>query len=390
MHPGTRIAGVFFIEKFDNSSILERRVISNRSSCNALDSQYGPRARNKPGSQVVDYLKKVDRTWLLIGLIFLAIAIGLPTHLPKSLWFTAGNLVSIAPFLLLSASVAGYLEAAGADRLIGKIFSDRVVLAIGLAAIFGALSPFCSCGVIPLIAALLVAGVPLPAVMAFWVASPIMSPSMFVVTAAGLGVDFAVVKMISAIAVGLSAGGLTLLLQRLGLFRNSLRPISVSSCAGEDPVLKIKSGVTMWRVWKHPERVRVLKQKTLAMVLFLGKWLTLAFVLESLMITFVPAELLGQWLGSGSAWAIPLAAVIGVPAYLNGFVAVPVVAGLIENGMTPGAALSFMLAGAMTSIPAAIAVFSLVKRPLFFWYVLLALIGAVTAGSAYQAFLNLI
>ena len=103
----------------------------------------------------------------------------------------------------------------------------------------------------------------------------------------------------------------------------------------------------------------------------------------------MPAELLGQWLGSDSTWAIPLSAVVGVPAYLNGFVAVPVVAGLIENGMTPGAALSFMLAGAMTSIPAAIAVFSLVKRALFSWYVLLALIGAITAGWVYQAFLNL-
>ena len=365
-------------------------MISNQSSCDTLDGRYRPLTRSKPGSQVMDYLKRIDRTWLLIGLIFLAIAIGLPSHFSESLWFTASSLSGIAPFLLLSASVAGYLEAAGADRLIGRIFSDRVVLAIGLAAIFGALSPFCSCGVIPLIAALLVAGVPLAAVMAFWVASPIMSPSMFVVTAAGLGVDFAVVKMISAIAVGLSAGGLTLLLQRLGLFRNSLRPISVSSCAGDNLTHKIKSAVTAWRVWKHPERVRVMKQKTFAMVLFLGKWLTLAFVLESLMITFVPAELLGQWLGSGSTWAIPLSAVIGVPAYLNGFVAVPVVAGLIENGMTPGAALSFMLAGAMTSIPAAIAVFSLVKRPLFAWYLLLALVGAITAGWTYQAFLNLV
>jgi uncharacterized membrane protein YraQ (UPF0718 family) len=80
--------------------------------------------------------------------------------------------------------------------------------------------------------------------------------------------------------------------------------------------------------------------------------------------------------------------VIGVPAYLNGFVAVPVVAGLIENGMTPAAALTFMLAGAMTSIPAAIAVFSLVKRALFIWYVSLALVGAMAAGWAYQFFLT--
>jgi uncharacterized membrane protein YraQ (UPF0718 family) len=368
---------------------MDFKMNPNQASCNALDSQYGPLVRKKSGSRVMDILKKIDRTWFFIGLIFLVIAIGLPSHWFNSLQFTASNLWSISPFLLLSATVAGYLEAAGADQLIGKVFSDRVYLAIAAAAVFGALSPFCSCGVIPLIAALLVAGVPLAAVMAFWVASPIMSPSMFVVTAAGLGVDFAVVKMISAISVGLFAGGTTLLLQHLGLFANPLRPSPVSSCSG-NPADKIKNTVTAWRVWQHPERVRVFWQKTLAMVLFLGKWLTLAFVLESLMVTYVPAELLGQWLGSGSTWAVPLSAVIGVPAYLNGFVAVPVVAGLIENGMTPAAALSFMLAGAMTSIPAAIAVFSLVKRPLFFWYVLLALIGAIAAGWAYQAVLILI
>jgi uncharacterized membrane protein YraQ (UPF0718 family) len=364
-------------------------MTSNQTNCNTLDSQYGPRVLSKPGNPVLEYLKRIDRTWLFIGLIFLAISIGLPSHWLTSVQFTASNLWSIFPFLLLSATVAGYLEAAGADRLIGKIFSDRVFLAIAAAAFFGALSPFCSCGVIPLIAALLVAGVPLPAVMAFWVASPIMSPSMFVVTAAGLGMNFAVVKMISAISVGLFSGGMTFLLQRLGFFRNNVRPLSVSSC-GDNAAEKIKNAVTVWRVWRHPERVQALKQKTFAMVLFLGKWLTLAFVLESLMITYVPAELLGQWLGSDSAWAIPLSAVIGVPAYLNGFVAVPVVAGLIENGMTPPAALSFMLAGAMTSIPAAIAVFSLVKRPLFFWYLLLALTGAIASGWAYQAFLILI
>ncbi len=119
------------------------------------------------------------------------------------------------------------------------------------------------------------------------------------------------------------------------------------------------------------------------MIIFLGKWLTLAFVLESLMVRYMPVELLGEWLGSRAAFAIPLSAVIGVPAYLNGFAAVPVVAGLVETGMSRPAALSFMLAGAMTSIPAAIAVFALVKRPLFIWYVLMALVGAIISGYAY-------
>lgn len=356
-------------------------MISNQRSQPSLSNQRSWRANGS-------FRKSVDGAWLFIGLIVVLIAIGLPSYWWQSIAFTTESLWAIAPFLLLSASVAGYLEAASADQLIGKVFSDRVLIAISAAAVFGALSPFCSCGVIPLIAALLVAGVPLSAVMAFWVASPIMSPSMFVVTSAGIGMEFALVKTASAIAVGFSAGMATLVLQRIGSFREPLRESRAISCSANSSTDKLKNPVTVWKVWLHPERMQVFKQKTLAMVFFLGKWLTLAFLLESLMVEFLPAEVLGDWLGSDSTWAIPISALVGVPAYMNGFAAVPVVAGLMDNGMSPPAALTFMLAGAMTSIPAAIAVFSLVKRPLFIWYIALALVGAIAAGWAYQLLLS--
>ena len=353
----------------------------NRSASSA-----GARALsgNSPYPRIADLFENIDAAWLLIGAAILLIALILPSYWWHSITFTAGSLWGIAPYLLLSASIAGYLEAADADQLIGRVFSERIFFAIAAAAVFGALSPFCSCGVIPLIAALLLAGVPLAAVMAFWVASPIMSPSMFVVTSAGIGLEFALVKLGSAVAVGLTAGAATLLMQHLGFFRKPLRELPATGCKGNPFAAVSGNPSTVWRVWQHPERLRVWRQKTFAMALFLGKWLTLAFLLESLMVIFLSAEVLGPWVGSESGWGIPLAALIGVPAYLNGFAAVPVVAGLIDAGMSQPAALTFMLAGAMTSLPAAIAVFSLVRRPLFIWYVAQALIGAIAAGWAYQ------
>ena len=75
---------------------------------------------------------------------------------------------------------------------------------------------------------------------------------------------------------------------------------------------------------------------------------------------------------------------VGVPAYMNGYAAIPLVAGLMDTGMGPGPALAFMTAGAVTSVPAAIAVFALVKRPIFAWYVALAAVGSVLAGFGYQ------
>ena len=65
----------------------------------------------------------------------------------------------------------------------------------------------------------------------------------------------------------------------------------------------------------------------------LGKWLSLAFILESLMVMYLPADMVARWPGAGSAWAIPLAVVVGVPTYMNSYAAVPLVAGLMETGM---------------------------------------------------------
>src|SRR3546814_13741918 len=128
--------------------------------------------------------------------------------------FTLDALLETAPYLLLSIGIAAYAGATGADNLIARAFTGSPVLMVVLAALAGGLSPFCSCGVIPLIAALLAMGVPLSAVMAFWLASPVIDPSMFVLTAGVLGSELAIAKTLAAIGLGLFGGFVTLVLMR--------------------------------------------------------------------------------------------------------------------------------------------------------------------------------
>jgi uncharacterized membrane protein YraQ (UPF0718 family) len=325
---------------------------------------------------------RVDRVVLAIVALLAATAALSLQQLEASLAFAATGVIHIAPFLLGAVAIAAYLKAAGAERLIARLFSGRVSAMVVSASLFGALSPFCSCGVIPLIAALLSLGVPLAPVMAFWVSSPVMSPDVFVLTAGVLGTGFAVAKTLAAIGVGLLAGFATLVLQRTRFFREPLRPgVGDGGCAGS--AVRNPQAI-VWRFWSEPARRSVFAQSTRQTGVFLTKWLALAFVLESLMLAYVPAEAIASQLGGDSAWAIPLAVLVGVPAYMNGYAAIPVVAGLMSAGMAPGAALAFMTAGAMTSIPAAVAVFALVRRPIFLWYLALALLGAGLSGMLYQ------
>ena len=330
-----------------------------------------------------DLLDRLGKTNALILGLFLGIALIVPSQLLSSIVFSFEALVSISPFLIFSVAIAEYLKAAGADKIIARVFTGHPVVVIVFASLFGALSPFCSCGVIPLIAALLASGVPLSAVMAFWLSSPVMSPDMFVLTAGALGIEFAVAKTLATVGVGLLGGFGTLAFQRLGLFSDPLKLKQSNGCSGSQTML---IGQTVWPFWQEKERLILFRQEFIKTALFLMQWLVFAFALESLMVRYLPPAAISQILDPQHWFVIPIAALVGVPAYLNGYAALPVASGLLNSGFNPGAVLTFMTAGAMTSIPAAIAVFSLVKRNVFLWYLFLSLSGSILMGFAYQLY----
>jgi len=317
---------------------------------------------------------------LLVSLVLLALLDRAQFNI--SVMQTLISLWEMLPFFLLAIGFAAFAKATQADAVIARAFSGHPLQATVLAALIGAVSPFCSCGVIPLIAAMLGAGVPIAPVMAFWIASPIMDPEMFILTAAGIGFNFAVAKTLAAMAMGLFAGFSVLIVQRYGFLANPLRADfnsgCGSSCGGDAP-----KGL-IWRFWQHADRLNDFKQESITIGIFLGKWLTLAFFMETLMIAYISSDWIATYVGAENSFAIPLAAIIGAPSYLNGYAAIPLISGLIEIGMTPGAAMAFATAGAVSSVPAAIAVFALVKKPVFALYLILGLLGATASGWVYQ------
>ena len=333
------------------------------------------------------HLQKLDPFVFWVGALLLALFVFSPQQGMATLGFALANLVGTAPFLLLSIAMAAYAGASGADNLIARAFQGHTATMIVAASLVGALSPFCSCGVIPIIAALLSMGVPLAPVMAFWLASPIMDPSMFVMTSGILGIGFAGAKTLAAIGIGLLGGFGMHALRNSAVFADPLREGVGNGGCGGSSVRAPKPVV--WAFWREPERLARFRTSGLKTTWFLGKWLFLAYVLESLMLAYVPAEMVSSLLGGGGLAPIAVATLVGVPAYLNGFAALPLVDGLVDQGMMPGAALAFMVAGGVTSIPAAIAVWALVRKPVFFAYLAFALSGSFAAGLLFQIGLTL-
>ena len=327
--------------------------------------------------------KKFDRVLITIALTIAAVGVFAPADFWDIVQAATGSLTSTAIYISFAVLLIAYLKATGAEGVVAGAFKGSQTRMIILAAMVGGLAPFCSCEVIPFIAALLAMGVPLAAVMAFWLASPIMDPAMFVITTSALGIDFALAKTIAAVAFGLFGGFSVMALSRTALFTDPLREDSaLGGCGcGSSPF----DGKPVWKFWGESERTQIFLKTAWDNAFFLLKWMALAYLIEALMIRFVPAEWIASILGGDGISPIIMGALIGGPAYLNGYAAVPLVAGLLEQGMSPGAAMSFMLAGSVSCIPAAVAVWALVKPKVFGAYIFFGFTGSTIAGLAWAA-----
>lgn len=324
-----------------------------------------------------------DRVWLVFAVLLALVALASPPRAVDTLLFVAGSLIEIAPYLLVAVLLAAYAQASGSDALIARALDGRAALAVPFAALVGALAPFCSCGVVPLIAALLAMGVPLAPVMAFWLSSPIIDPPTFVLTLSILGLPFAVGKTVAAFLLGLLGGWAIRLFAHAQWVARPMRAELAAarrcgSCCAGPPQIE-------FAVWRDRQRLRRFASDALADAALLVRWLALAFLLESLMLTLVPAEFVAGLVGEGGWLPVVLATIVGVPAYLNGYAALPVVAGLLEQGMAPGAAMAFLVAGGVSCIPAAVAVWAIARPPVFAAYLAFAFVGAMLAGLGFGA-----
>ena len=355
------------------------------------------------------------------------------------------SFLHILPYLALSIPLAVLLKRTGAADKIRRGLGANPYLAVLMATLVGALSPFCSCGVIPIIAALLLGGVPLAPVMSFWLASPSMDPEIFILSVGSIGWELAVWRLAATFVMSLGGGLAVLYLERRGwigrdflkpsvsgkpLAAKAMRPepvilVPATCCAevgsnrvpmptstctctresaesavaaptacgcspagaeaegcgcGETPVQESVCGCG------SADKRASLLEDTLRTTLSLSLYMLVAFLLEALIIRYVPQELIASYLGSRSFWSVSLATLVSIPMYTTNLTSLGLIAGLLQRGMSGGAALAFLIGGAVTTLPAMSAVYSIVRWRVFALYLGFCITGSLLAGFAYQLF----
>ncbi len=109
-----------------------------------------------------------------------------------------------------------------------------------------------------------------------------------------------------------------------------------------------------------------------------------AFFAEYALNAMIEPGSLAAFVGEGNWWAIPAAVLVGAPAYIDGYAALPLTRSLVENGMSQGAALAFLVSGGVVSIWGAMAIAPVLKLKPFLLYLGLAVTGSLAAGYAFE------
>lgn len=313
----------------------------------------------------------------------LLVVIGLvwPQHVGHAAGFVLWGLVSVAPIVIPGIFLAAWIIASGADTHIASAFEGRTLRTVVVASLIGAITPVCGVTVLPLMAGLLAAGVPLAPIMAFWLSSPITDPAMLATTAATLGVSFAVGKTLSAFGLGLFGGAITGLVAKRPWAVNALRDnglarqLSTARCGADQTY-------SPW-IWRSEARRQAFGRQFWATTRLILVCLIPAFAAEYALNAALTPGALAAYVGEDQWWAIPAAVFVGAPAYIDGYAALPLTRALIDNGMSQGAAMAFLVSGGVVSIWGAMAIAPVLRLKPFLLYLTLALLGSLAAGYVF-------
>lgn len=264
----------------------------------------------------------------------------------SSLHFFIEDLSKIFVLLVVMIYLIALLRASlNIEWVRDRLQKRHPLLGYLLGALFGAVTPFCSCSSIPLFLGFTTARIPVGITLTFLVTSPMINEVAVVLLGSLLGVRFTLVYVLVGLTVGIAAGALMDLLKAerylVPFLRDALDqpPEQDSEAPSEAPKLSLR---------QRDQHARQEVQEILGRI---WKWVFLGIGVGALFHGFVPEGWVSQYLGAAQWWTVPLSVLLGIPLYSNATGMIPVMESLLLKGVPVGTTLAFSMSVAAASFP---------------------------------------
>ena len=281
-------------------------------------------------------------------LIFSLFGLSAESRLGQALNFFVYDTTKIVLLLFLISAVMGIINAYIPVARMKDFLSSKRLLGTQyvMAAVFGALTPFCSCSSIPLFIGFVRGGIPLGVTFAFLIASPLINEVAVAMFAGTFGWKITLVYIVSGLLLG-SEGGRLLGKMRLERY---LSPWIRQQIHQTEAVRQGDAGhVRMPFLQRLPGILRDSWGIVKGVLLYVLIGIAVGAAIQG----YVPGNFFAEHLSTGSWYAVPLSVVLAVPMYANAAGVVPVVEVLVSKGVSIGTALAFMMAVVGLSLPEA-------------------------------------
>lgn len=339
----------------------------------------------------------------------------LPTQAETALAFAGHLTVTLVPLFLGGAFLVGLLEEYLPPNRLERALS-RHDGGVGnvVAAGAGAVTPFCSCSTVPVLAGLLEAGAPLGLAFSFLLASPLVNELAVALLLGLFGVEVTVayvaVTFLAAVAGGLVIGAIGLE-HHLTVGRTVVADGGERGCAGDSRRGATRAGEPATCADgagdaqcgdgagaacapeppasatpdAHGARLRRAAASAWTFFRETVPYLALGIALGAVVHGFVPASLVRAVVGPGNPLAVPVAAVAGAPIYVSMSTMLPVAASFADHGVPIGTVLAFVVGSAGVSLPNLVLLKRLFDRALLAVYAVTVVGIGIAVGLLFNA-----
>jgi len=248
--------------------------------------------------------------------------------------------------------------------------AGKGILSNFVAALFGSLTPFCACSTIPMTLGFLEIGVPFGAIMSFVISSPLLNPIIIAMLLALMGLKVAVIYFIIVFSAAIIFG---VMLEKTGMSKE-VKNVRIKGCCQEDnevpQAFKNKLKLSFKKAWGDFYGI-------------LG-YLLLGVGIGAVIYGYLPEDLVLKYAGPDNPFAIPIAALIGIPLYIRVETAIPIGLSLMQKGMSVGAVIALIIGGAGMAIPEMSMLAGIFKKKLVASIVAVIFLTAVIGGYIFN------
>ena len=210
------------------------------------------------------------------------------------------------------------------------------------AALFGSITPFCSCSSVPLFIGFVQGGVPLGVTLSFLITSPLVNQIAVAMFLGFFGLKATLIYAVSGILLGTFGGWFLGKLKLEHLLTDWVKEILAN--AQEKAAYEEEKRTFI-------QRLPAITREAWDIVRGVLLYIIIGIGIGAAMYGYVPEDFFEQHLGQNKWWTVPLAVILAVPMYANVAAIVPVIQVFVAKGIPLGTAIAFMMATVGLSIP---------------------------------------